>query len=97
MSWSATVGATAPEDFDAAVDECPVTPVEQELADGPKAQLAAAREAAKELAGALGEHGGDGGDRLPITANLAGHANEGAVGVDSISVSLREVAPEVSV
>lgn len=91
MSWSATVPATAPADFDAAVDACEVSPAEDGLADEPKQQLGAAREAAKALGALVGDHTED---VRPKSASLSGHAcSEGESGFDSISVSVRESSP----
>jgi hypothetical protein len=88
MSWSATVQLSPADAFDEAVDTCASEPQEDALADEPKAQLHAAREAAKELAAVLDvDEGSDKG----LTASLSGHAcTEGESGLDSISVSVRQ-------
>lgn len=89
MSWSATIGTVAPDEFDAAVDEATVEPAEDGLADEPREQLEAARAAVKELGVEVSK---DAGDKL-MTATMSGHACvEGEDGIDSVTVTVRQVA-----
>lgn len=71
MSWTGLVPDTPSESIAGAIDACVTEPTEAELGNGPKAQLAAARRAAHDLAGA----GVVKGTSFEIT--LGGHSDPG--------------------
>lgn len=91
MSWNASVEPTDAGDFDAAVDSCVVQPPEDQLGDPGKAQLATARDCAKQLAETIV---GDGGG-AQLNAALFGHAYEksGDAREETITVAVGQTKP----
>jgi hypothetical protein len=89
MSWTAYIPETPAGQIHDAIDTCPTDPAaEAELADGPKAQLTAARALAKDLI----DSGVVKGASFEVT--LGGHADPGdeSTQPDCVHVQVTEVA-----
>lgn len=88
MSFSASIGSTALNDFAAVVASCPVSPPEDQLTEESQALLAEARDTLV----ALSKLPAFGGTDVYLAGSLSGHAPDTAAGLASISLSLYQTA-----